>query len=65
MRRVLQLRFFDGLTQSEIARDIGVTQLQVSRVLSRIFAELREGMRTTLARIKAEVEADTRADAGA
>ncbi|NYG54149.1 SRPBCC family protein [Nocardioides perillae] len=28
-------------------------------------AELREGMRTTLARIKAEVEADTRADAGA
>jgi RNA polymerase sigma-B factor len=43
-RRVLQLRFFDGLTQSEIARDIGVTQMQVSRVLSRIFAELREGI---------------------
>lgn len=46
-RRVLRLRFFDGLTQSEIARDIGVTQMQVSRVLSRIFAELRDGIGQT------------------
>ena len=40
-KRVLQLRFFDGLTQREIAEDIGVTQMQVSRLLSRILTQLR------------------------
>mgnify|MGYP006176774241 CR=1 FL=1 len=41
-RRILQLRFFQGCTQQEIADDIGVTQMQVSRLLSRIFNDLRE-----------------------
>lgn len=41
-RRILQLRFFQGCTQQEIADDIGVTQMQVSRLLSRIFSDLRE-----------------------
>lgn len=41
-RHILQLRFFKGLTQREIADDIGVTQMQVSRLLSRIFRDLRE-----------------------
>jgi RNA polymerase sigma-B factor len=41
-RRILMLRFFRGWTQQEIAKDIGVTQMQVSRLLSRILAELRE-----------------------
>jgi len=40
-RRIILLRFFDGLTQQEIADDIGVTQMQVSRLLSRIYADLR------------------------
>lgn len=40
-RRVLHLRFFEGRTQQEIADDVGLTQAQVSRMLSRILANLR------------------------
>ena len=43
-RQVLRLRFFDDRTQREIAEEIGVTQTQVSRVLSRIIRELRENV---------------------
>lgn len=41
-RKVLELRFIDGLTQREVGERIGVTQMQVSRILSRIFATLRD-----------------------
>ena len=40
-RRVLELRFADGLTQEEIGRQIGVSQMQVSRMLTRILGRLR------------------------
>jgi RNA polymerase sigma-B factor len=40
-RRVLFLRFFKQHTQAQIAEDIGVTQMQVCRILSRVLAELR------------------------
>jgi len=43
-RRILELRFFEGWTQQQIGEEIGVTQMQVSRLLSRIFDELREGL---------------------
>jgi RNA polymerase sigma-B factor len=43
-RKVLQLRFFDDCTQQEIAEQIGVTQTQVSRVLGRIYDELRQAI---------------------
>jgi RNA polymerase sigma-B factor len=41
-RLILYLRFVEGLTQAEIGEELGVTQMQVSRLLSRVLRELRE-----------------------
>jgi RNA polymerase sigma-B factor len=41
-RTILRLRFVDGLTQSEIADRIGVSQMHVSRLLTASIAHLRE-----------------------
>jgi RNA polymerase sigma-B factor len=43
-QRVLYLRFFEGLTQTEIAAKLGVSQMQVSRLLRRTLRVLREGI---------------------
>jgi RNA polymerase sigma-B factor len=40
-RQVLKLRFYDDLTQSEIAAQIGVSQMQVSRLIRRALERLR------------------------
>lgn len=40
-RTVLELRFFQGLTQQQIGNQLGVSQMQVSRILNRILATLR------------------------
>ncbi len=40
-REIVQLRFFDGLTQTEIARRLAISQMQVSRLLARSVAQLR------------------------
>jgi RNA polymerase sigma-B factor len=45
-RRILYLRFFEDRTQEEIGQDLGVTQMQVSRLLSRILGTLREELRS-------------------
>jgi RNA polymerase sigma-B factor len=41
-RTVLRLRFVKDLTQSEIAAEIGVSQMQVSRILRATLQRLRE-----------------------
>jgi RNA polymerase sigma-B factor len=41
-REVIVLRFFADLTQSQIARRVGVSQMQVSRILRRALAAMRE-----------------------
>ncbi|MGA9747545.1 MAG: sigma-70 family RNA polymerase sigma factor [Nocardioides sp.] len=40
-REVLYLRFFKQLSQSQIAAQVGVTQMQVSRILARVLVKLR------------------------
>ena len=48
-RDAIRLRFVDDLTQSEIAELIGVSQMQVSRLLSRSLARLRDAAGETTA----------------
>ncbi|MFE8938219.1 SigB/SigF/SigG family RNA polymerase sigma factor [Streptomyces sp. NPDC007872] len=43
-RHILELRFGEELTQAEIGRRIGLSQMHVSRLLTRILGELREGL---------------------
>lgn len=43
-RRILRLRYFEGCTQQEIADDIGVSQMQVSRLITRIIRDIRRGL---------------------
>lgn len=47
-RRILQWRFVDEHTQQEIAALVGLTQAQVSRVLTRILARLRTDLSDSL-----------------
>ena len=41
-RRILHLRFFEGLTQSQIAAQIGISQMHVSRLIRRALEKIRE-----------------------
>jgi RNA polymerase sigma-B factor len=43
-RKVLHLRFVEDLTQSEIAEQVGVSQMHVSRILRATLDKLREGI---------------------
>ena len=41
-RMILHLRFFDGLTQSQIAQQVGISQMHVSRLIRRALEKIRE-----------------------
>ena len=43
-RTILVLRFFHNRTQSQIAEEIGLSQMHVSRLLARTLAQLRTGL---------------------
>jgi RNA polymerase sigma-B factor len=43
-KKILMLRFFGGMTQSQIAAELGISQMHVSRLLARTLAQLREGL---------------------
>jgi len=43
-KKILLLRFFKNMTQSEIAVEVGISQMHVSRLLARTLAQLREGL---------------------
>ncbi|WP_405771608.1 RNA polymerase sigma factor SigF [Streptomyces sp. NBC_00080] len=46
-RQIIHMRFVEELTQAQIGEHLGVSQMHVSRLLSRTIARLREGMLTT------------------
>src|SRR4051794_24965050 len=41
-RRILHLRFFEGLTQSQIAQIVGISQMHVSRLIRRSLEKMRD-----------------------
>ncbi|WP_164479061.1 sigma-70 family RNA polymerase sigma factor [Nakamurella antarctica] len=41
-REILALRYFKGLTQAEIGRELGVSQMHISRILRRAIKKLQE-----------------------
>lgn len=43
-KRILQMRFFDNLSQSQIATELGISQMHVSRILNKVLTHLREGL---------------------
>jgi RNA polymerase sigma-B factor len=43
-RRIIALRFVRGLSQAQIAEEVGLSQMHVSRLLARSLASMREGL---------------------
>ena len=40
-KKIIVLRYFRDMTQSEVAKHIGVSQVQISRIESRILKEFK------------------------
>jgi RNA polymerase sigma-B factor len=45
-RTIVRLRFFEDMTQTEIANEVGISQMHVSRLLARTLVQLRERLQT-------------------
>ncbi|AZG47590.1 SigB/SigF/SigG family RNA polymerase sigma factor [Gordonia insulae] len=45
-RRIITLRFFHAMSQSEIAAEVGISQMHVSRLLTRTLSQLRDELTT-------------------
>ncbi|MFE2376588.1 SigB/SigF/SigG family RNA polymerase sigma factor [Streptomyces sp. NPDC059398] len=45
-RRIIQLRFGQEMTQSQIGAELGLSQMHISRLLTRVLAQLRAGLLT-------------------
>ena len=45
-RTIIRLRFFSDMTQTEIAEEVGISQMHVSRLLARTLIRLRERLQT-------------------
>lgn len=43
-RHILAMRFGQEMTQAEIGTELGISQMQVSRLLTRVLTRLRTGM---------------------
>jgi RNA polymerase sigma-B factor len=43
-KRILQMRFFENQSQSQIAAELGISQMHVSRILNKVLSHLREGL---------------------
>ena len=39
---IVRLRYFEGKTQTEVAKAIGVSQVQISRIEKKILLEMKE-----------------------
>ena len=51
------MRFFDERTQQEIGEELGVTQTQVSRMLTRVLSDLRGSLVGVIRRAALERDA--------
>ncbi len=49
-QQIIALRFFRGFTQTEIAQELGISQMHVSRLLSRTLTHIREASQAQAAR---------------
>jgi RNA polymerase sporulation-specific sigma factor len=47
-QQIIILRYFDDKTQSEVAREMGVSQVQVSRIEKKVLLSMRSSLKSTI-----------------
>jgi RNA polymerase sigma-B factor len=43
-KKILQMRFFENMSQSQIASELNISQMHVSRILTKVLSHLRDGL---------------------